>query len=201
MTPPVELPCPLRLPLGASAQLTYAADFASARLHLLECDEATLQEILSVGVVVKGAPEEEAVLCTKERSYAVKAVQTSNTLLLVPPPATASPAAPSAVVEAACACTSHFELTEVAPPLGPLETLLAGAQYGSAQEGAAGAYGFSWAELGERVQCSEAQLHAALLRLRALCLHGRWTTVEPGAAVELCAQAAPGLLTLMPSVL
>ena len=36
-------------------------------------------------VVVKGAADAEAVLCTGSRTYALKIVETTNSLLLVPP--------------------------------------------------------------------------------------------------------------------
>ncbi len=36
-------------------------------------------------VVIKGEPSAEAVLCTAQSTYAVKIVETTNSLLLVPP--------------------------------------------------------------------------------------------------------------------
>lgn len=36
-------------------------------------------------VVIKGEPDAEAVLCTARRTYALKIVETTNSLLLVPP--------------------------------------------------------------------------------------------------------------------
>jgi len=86
---------------------------------------------------------------------------------------------------------AHFEVVEIAPPLGVLEALLAACAYGERNEaaGPGGAQaGVTWGELTQRVQCSEKELSAALRRLRAVELNGRWTTVEPGAARASAAQ-------------
>ena len=78
-------PCPLGLAAGATARLSYGANFTHEKLQLLEVDEELLQEIISTGVVIKGAPADEAVLCTASKTYSLKQVETSNTLLLIPP--------------------------------------------------------------------------------------------------------------------
>ncbi|CAI5940449.1 unnamed protein product [Closterium sp. NIES-64] len=56
-------------------------------LKLLEVDESMLAELLRDGLVIKGTPEEgdEAVLCTRSSTFALKLVTTTNLLLLVPP--------------------------------------------------------------------------------------------------------------------
>jgi sister chromatid cohesion protein DCC1 len=36
-------------------------------------------------VVIKGSLDEEAVLCTRDKTYALKLVETTNSLLLLPP--------------------------------------------------------------------------------------------------------------------
>jgi hypothetical protein len=77
--------CPLGLAAGATARLSYGANFTHEKLQLLEVDEELLQEIISTGVVIKGAPTDEAVLCTASKTYSLKQVETSNTLLLIPP--------------------------------------------------------------------------------------------------------------------
>lgn len=39
---------------------------------------------MSSGVSIKGNAEDDAVLCTKNKTYAIKQAETSNTLLLIP---------------------------------------------------------------------------------------------------------------------
>jgi hypothetical protein len=77
--------CPLGLAAGASAKLAYGPSFTHEKLQLLEVDEELLQEIIRTGVVIKGAPAAEAVLCTASKTFVLKQVETSNTLLLIPP--------------------------------------------------------------------------------------------------------------------
>ena len=77
--------CPLGLAAGSSAKLAYGPGFTHEKLQLLEVDEELLQEIIRTGVVIKGAPADEAVLCTASKTFVLKQVETSNTLLLIPP--------------------------------------------------------------------------------------------------------------------
>jgi len=77
--------CPLHLEAGASTRLSYGPNFTAEKLQLLEVDEELLQEIIASGVVIKGAPADEAVLCTASKTFVLKQVETSNTLLLIPP--------------------------------------------------------------------------------------------------------------------
>ena len=44
-----------------------------------------LQQLLGCRVVIKGDADEQAVLCTHDKTYALKSVETSNLLLLIPP--------------------------------------------------------------------------------------------------------------------
>ena len=99
-------------------------------------------------------------------------------------------AAPQQSVVATSSAMAHFEVVEIAPPLGVLEAMLAASAYGERNEAPAAsgpggaATGFTWEELTQRVQCSNKELNAALRRLHALELHGRWTILEPGAALR-----------------
>ncbi|KAL0050702.1 hypothetical protein WJX82_005403 [Trebouxia sp. C0006] len=54
-------------------------------VRLLELDASILDDICNGSVVIKGEPSAEAVLCTAQSTYAVKIVETTNSLLLVPP--------------------------------------------------------------------------------------------------------------------
>eukprot|EP00850_Spirogloea_muscicola_P026715 SM009661S24930 [mRNA] locus=s9661:6:457:- [translate_table: standard] len=70
---------------GHCLTLAYGAGFGCEELQLLEADGELLDELLHNGLAVKGAPEEEAVACSPRRTYALKAVGTTNTVLLLPP--------------------------------------------------------------------------------------------------------------------
>lgn len=54
-------------------------------LRLIELDEKLLDSVKAGDVVIKGATQEDAVLCTSDKTFALKVVETTNTLLLLPP--------------------------------------------------------------------------------------------------------------------
>ena len=113
-------------------------------------------------------------------------------------------------VVATCCATAHFEVVEIAPPLGVLEAMLAAACYGerneapaSGQGDAAAAAGYTWLELTQQVQCSNKELSAALRRLQAMEKDGRWMTLEPGAFLlaNCVMMKVPGMLLTLPWLL
>lgn len=64
---------------------------------------AHLQVKLTVhSVVIKGAANAEAVLCTDHHTYALKIVETTNSLLLIPPDQVTDPAHASSVCSRPC---------------------------------------------------------------------------------------------------
>jgi hypothetical protein len=66
-------------------------------------------------VVIKGATQEDAVLCTSDKTFALKAVETTNTLLLLPPQEVRAVCRNFAVHRGSCPCSLFvFSLT---PPL------------------------------------------------------------------------------------
>ncbi|KAL6761323.1 sister chromatid cohesion protein Dcc1 [Haematococcus lacustris] len=76
---------PLLLPPGKPRILLNSPNGVRDDLKLLEVDSALLDYILQHGVVIKGAESEEAVLCSCNKTYALKYVETTNTQLLVQP--------------------------------------------------------------------------------------------------------------------
>ena len=85
------------LPVGDVASLRYGPRFSREKLQLLEVDDALLDEIVRRGVVIKGAPDQEAVLCTATQTFALKKLyENSNELLLIPPVRTRTPCGSSA---------------------------------------------------------------------------------------------------------
>ena len=72
---------------GEEANLVLGAGFEREEVELMELPPELLAVIEEGGeMAFKGAPDEEAVLCTRDKTYAVKRVETSNTLLLLQPP-------------------------------------------------------------------------------------------------------------------
>ncbi|GIL64365.1 hypothetical protein Vafri_18331 [Volvox africanus] len=75
----------LALKPGQPRAIAFAPEGVRTDLRLLEVDETLLQEIIQKGVVIKGGEEDEAVLVTSCRTYAMKLVETTNLQLLVGP--------------------------------------------------------------------------------------------------------------------
>ena len=176
--------------------------FADTQLALFELDESVLAEVMrdDGSVSIKGGTNEEAVLCTAERTYVMRLAESSNTLLLSPDALSEKTlaAAPSAVTMVATA-SSHYELIASAPRTAALRGRLKAAPYAGAEadaelpdepavggdemavEGAptAGrAARPTMAELERTVQCSAAQLRAALQREGALEVDGGWCVLD-----------------------
>eukprot|EP00884_Botryococcus_braunii_P022985 jgi/Botrbrau1/9370/Bobra.354_2s0025.1 len=146
--------------------------------RLLEVDEEVLQDIILSRVVVKGRSEDEAVLCTESATYAVKSVETTNTVLLIGDHA--------GNVTSHGKASSHLELLRTAPRTHTLEALLQDATYDDGDsEGqathspsASRKRGFTFQELLREVQASAEELRAALHERGAIELDGVWRRVE-----------------------
>ncbi|XAR63314.1 hypothetical protein NMG60_11023210 [Bertholletia excelsa] len=71
---------------NSSLPIAYHPQFGPHNdLVLLELDEKFLPDVINERVTLRGQPDEDAVLCTATRTYAIKFVGTSNSVLLVPP--------------------------------------------------------------------------------------------------------------------
>ena len=76
---------------------------------------------------MKGRPDEEAVLCTRKATYALKHVETTNALFLVPGASSRQAAAAcdeGASVTVAATAKAVIEVTPTAPRLGALDRIL-----------------------------------------------------------------------------
>ncbi|GAB4813586.1 hypothetical protein N2152v2_000632 [Parachlorella kessleri] len=193
-------------------------------LKLLELDEDLLQELLQSGLQINGGESEEAVLCSQTRTFAIKTVETTNSVWLVQPDQVAAevvgaaelsqPAADPpqctppgqltglatqlqrnkaaqahAPVMVTAVASSHWELVRAGPRLQALDALLQEQPYG--REAAEGdeamdlddgarqpCQRYTREELLERVQASSEELDQALRERHALCLDGRYCSVD-----------------------
>jgi hypothetical protein len=76
------------------------ASLRPARLHALPRDRSQPRALRRV--VIKGGTGDGAVLCTKDATYALKYVETTNTLLLLPPGEVRAGPAPTAGTSSGC---------------------------------------------------------------------------------------------------
>ncbi|KAK9794336.1 hypothetical protein WJX73_004181 [Symbiochloris irregularis] len=149
---------PLDLLPGAPRHLVYGST-VRRDLLLLEVDDKLLEEITDITVTIKGERDGEAVLCTQDKTYALKQVETTNTVLLVEGRAEGNSQAPTPAkgagpnnngllsqiqqnakadanekVTAVALCASHLELQQTAPQFAPVHKMLQAHAYGREDE-------------------------------------------------------------------
>ena len=196
--------------MGSDAPVFFSDTFTdNNNYRLFEFpDEGTLQELLKNdgSVKVKGGPNDEAVLCTANKTYTLRLAESSNTLLLgaSAPKVRArvtgkrlrlddaeSAEGTEAGLEIETAVSAHFELLRSAPRTSSLLTLLSARPYnGTAEQHAnvlhrAAADAVldlsarpSLAYLESSVQCSSSELREALRHACALCVDERWCVLD-----------------------
>uniref|UniRef100_A0A7N0V8B1 Sister chromatid cohesion protein DCC1 n=1 Tax=Kalanchoe fedtschenkoi TaxID=63787 RepID=A0A7N0V8B1_KALFE len=184
----------LNMAPGASISVAYHPQFGPHDdLMLLEVDEKLLPDVLHQRVALRGQQEEDAVLCTESKTYAVKFVGTSNSVFLVPPSEQyeiegkcggelgLGGKVRASVLKVAQGC---MELVEIAPRIDKLKNLLLERPYmssdvemgDSGEEMGAGLYG--WGDLVEMVQASDEELRRGLEVLSAVEIDGFWRVVD-----------------------
>ncbi|KAJ1420641.1 Sister chromatid cohesion protein Dcc1 [Sesbania bispinosa] len=183
---------------GSSISIAYHPLFGPHDdLIFLELDEKLLQDVLHERVVLRGQPDEDAVLCTQSKTYAMKFVGTSNSVLLVPP-ANLSESHENlqkndsnnydekVVAPVIKVVPGNMELIEVAPRLDKLKLLLSENPYRfeeydmenieENQESRTGLY--NWNDLRDNIQASDEELRSGLQALSAVEINGYWRLVD-----------------------
>ncbi|MBA0725863.1 hypothetical protein Golax_022421 [Gossypium laxum] len=155
-------------------------------LVLLELDEKLLSDVLYQRVTLRGQPDEDAVLCTKSKTYSVKFVGTSNSVFLIPPADCSTShesggendkqqVATASVIKVA---PGNMELVEVAPRLDKLKSILSENLYSSDEASTAMGDLYKWDDLINKVQASDDELKAGLQALSAVEIDGYWRIVD-----------------------
>ncbi|CAL5221649.1 g3876 [Coccomyxa viridis] len=146
--------------------------------RLLEIDEKLLQEVIYNGVTIKGSADQEAVLCTGKATYALKHVETTNTLYMVPSSDSSCQTDTGKVCVKATAA-AHLEMSQMAPQLKDLDavlqdTELRGEDEGTSTSGRDSRPPMTFDELLSTTQASAAELEVALQERGALEYDGCW---------------------------
>lgn len=148
-------------------------------------------------VVLRGQPDEDAVLCTQSKTYAMKFVGTSNSVLLIPPANhsefcenpqnnDSSKEEEKVVAPVIKVVSGNIELVEAAPRLDKLKSFLLEKTYNfdeydmenleDNQESTIGLY--SWNDLVDNIQASDEELRSGLQALSAVEINGYWRLVD-----------------------
>ncbi|XP_042213947.1 sister chromatid cohesion protein DCC1-like isoform X2 [Homarus americanus] len=166
--------------------LEFSSDFGDDKdeVVLLELDPKLLDSIKEESAVLRGEPEEGAMLCTKSKTYEVRYAETSNSMVLIPNLTTPSREdTGERTLHSRQVCGIHYTFLEVRPckpRVQKLRQLLEEQPYSGQQEknqdGKDNRYTLS--DLLDRVQCSEEELDKALQEVEAYHLYGFWQLLE-----------------------
>ncbi|XP_076929867.1 uncharacterized protein LOC143594432 [Bidens hawaiensis] len=172
----------LSIPPNSSIPILYHPLFGPHDdLLLLELDEKLLPDVINQRVSLRGEPNEDTVLCTQSKTYAVKFVGTSNSVFLVPPsdqfPVTENLNPPVAsVIKVA---PGIMELVEISPRIDKLKTILLENPYRYDEDDNMQVSGlYQWDDLINRIQASDDELKLALRALSAVEIKGYWRIVD-----------------------
>lgn len=150
-------------------------------------------------VSIKGGRNDEAVLCTADKTFMLRLAESSNVMLLAPntghkrkqrdeTTATEEGAAgDEEALEVQASVSAHFEIIRCAPKTGGLLALLSARPHlgasdtepaEAAPDASTSPSRLTLAELEVAVQASGAELRAALRKARALAVNGRWCVLD-----------------------
>eukprot|EP00912_Choanoflagellata_sp_UC4_P002275 UC4_evm10s1434 len=135
-------------------------------------------------VVFKGGPNDDAVLCTEEKTYGVKSADTTNSLLLLESTNGGNPMDFS-LSEPKCLVGKtdfYLELTEIPPRLEKLKAMLSKNFYsGPFQEKSSGDGGttYGWDDLVAELQASDQEIRSCLENLNAVSVDNKFRLLKP----------------------
>ncbi|EJD52739.1 hypothetical protein AURDEDRAFT_158470 [Auricularia subglabra TFB-10046 SS5] len=183
-----------RLSFASSSQ-----DNGSYRLMELPADLYKRVEAgESLRMIIKGRADDDAVICTEDKTYSLRAVVLSNTTLIVTPPRSYD-ANQDADVVIRDQVSQILELVPVVPKVaGRLNTLLRDAEYREGHEDDEDASGGSdeetrptkrrrikYDELKDHIQASDVELAQSLKNGRVLQLKGEMRPLERGYLAQM----------------
>ncbi|XP_065061960.1 sister chromatid cohesion protein DCC1-like isoform X2 [Rhopilema esculentum] len=170
---------------GVVQSLTFTSDLSAAEFKLFELPKE-LVDVVKEGecVTLRGDPNEEAVLCTKNASYEVRAADTSNALLLLPAMITSkSPEFSNEPelkdVEVVSSISSYYELKRIKPKLSKLRKLLEESKFeGLEKEESKIDNKLNLHDLLTCIQASEEEIHQGLADIGAFSFNGYWRLLD-----------------------
>ena len=134
---------------ASSSIARFGADLNAQTYRLFEMDEATLQQLLKDdgSLTIKGGRDDDAVLCTADKTYTLRLAESSNSFLLAPEREKKRPREegadnaadnaeppPPDVLEIQASASAHLELIRSAPRTGGLLALLSAWPHNGAAE-------------------------------------------------------------------
>ncbi|CAG7873946.1 unnamed protein product [Brassica rapa] len=180
----------INLGLGSSVPISYHPCFGPHEdLLLLEADDNLVSDIFNGRVTLRGLPDEDAVLCTKSKTYAIKFVGNSNSMFLIPPSNSPGFIQDDAhgKVSVIKLAPGNMELVEVSPKLDKLKQLLLESPFGPGEVDAMmmdddgsekNRVLYTWSDLVNIIQASDEELLKGLESLSAIEIDGYWRVID-----------------------
>ncbi|TFK43457.1 sister chromatid cohesion protein Dcc1 [Crucibulum laeve] len=132
---------------------------------------------------VKGDPLEDAVLCTTDKTYSMRSVNLSNSILMVTPPVnTSSNSGENDMVVIRDQVNEIIELAPTVPKLHKLSSLLRGREYDDTGEdvnSASSSKRFTYEDARAEIQASDVELDCGLKDRRILNVNGELRPITP----------------------
>jgi len=167
---------------GPIQTLRYSEDWMKEDYKLLELNKELLANIKEGDeLVIRGNKDDDTVLCSKNKTYELRAADTSNTLLLVPDLTAANVDCVSdeqIVDRSVLSCFStYYEVRLIQPRLERLKEILEKNSYNNtSDEGTKEKY--TTHQLLGLIQASEEELNHGLTKLGALQIDGYWRVLD-----------------------
>ncbi|CAM9239380.1 unnamed protein product [Phaeothamnion confervicola] len=186
---------------GPSVALSFSKDFTASNenYRLLEVSQDLIDAIAAGDscpfrfVGREDDDDGEVVLVTDSQTFKMTKVETSNTVLLVPPqdPEAADETNNDVPFQISAASTYQYEITRTTPSLDALTKTLNRAPYRGrdAEAGVKRSELYSLAALEALLQFSRAELICALRRLGAISIDGNWRLLESSYAENVLDRA------------
>ncbi|VVB03365.1 unnamed protein product [Arabis nemorensis] len=183
----------INLEPGSSVPISYHPCFGPHEdLLLLEADDNLVSDIFNGRVTLRGLPDEDAVLCTKSKTYAIKFVGNSNSMFLIPPSiclgVSDTENNDKPLVSVIKIAPGNMELVEVSPRLDKLKKLLLENPFcaGEVEEAMIDDDDgkrdlpllYTWSDLVNTIQASDEELRDGLKCLSAIEIDGYWRVID-----------------------
>ncbi|RXW24700.1 hypothetical protein EST38_g1139 [Candolleomyces aberdarensis] len=169
----------------ASAEEAASYKLVELPKELVSLLETAVQNSEPFNLAIKGDPTEDAVLCTNDKTYSIRAVNLSNTLLVVTPPPDTAHDFSDEVVVIRDQVNEILELTPTVPRIQKLVSLLRGREYDETNEDDDEAADpqetlrYTYRQAREEIQASDAELDECLRRKRILNIHNELRPIAP----------------------
>lgn len=168
---------------GAPIQIQFATNFAGKDYRLMEVTEDILEEVLNEdaqgrSLKLIGDRKGDAVLCSNNKTFSVKKVETSNSVFLVPP-------SDSNTFKIESRISFYYELKVIPGRVEELKALLEPSQYNGSNDSSDPSKHLSLDDIERSVQASKKEISAALNALGVVELNGKMRMVSKYASIDI----------------